>query len=481
MLERDRFYINGQWVASAGSGRIDVVNPATEEQIARVAAASAEDVDRAVAAAEAASSGWAAKTMAERGDYLARIVERLRAKTDELVRVVAMDIGMPVRLAKRMQVQLPIAILESYVGYAREYRTEERIGNSLVTRTPVGVVACITPWNYPLFQIATKIGPALIAGCTVVLKPSEVAPLVTYLLAEAVDEAGLPPGVFNLLMGDASAGAALVNHAKVRAISFTGSTAAGEKIGETAARQLKRVALELGGKSPSLLLDDADFALAVKSTVSSCFLNSGQTCLALTRMLVPRSRYQEAAELAVAATRKLTLGAPDDEQAKLGPLVSAVQQSRVQAYIRKGIEEGATLLVGGAGRPAGFARGYYVQPTVFGEVSPESTIAREEIFGPVLSIIPYQDEAEAIRIANGTQYGLSGAVWSKSDERAFAVARQIQSGQVEVNGGAFNLAAPFGGLKKSGLGKELGMHAIDEFVEIKSIQLPEQSALLNPG
>ncbi len=345
-----------------------------------------------------------------------------------------------------------------------------------MVREPVGVVAAITPWNYPLHQIAAKVAPALAAGCTVVVKPSEVAPLNAFILAEIIDAAGLPKGVFNLVTGyGAVVGEALAGHPEVDMISFTGSTRAGKRVSELAARSVKRVALELGGKSASILLEDADLAAAVKGTVSSCFLNSGQTCAAHTRMLVPESKYDEAAKLAVAEVSKYTVGDPFSETSKLGPLVSAAQRERVRGYIRKGIEEGAELLCGGPEAPPGLAKGWYVKPTVFGRVHPDSTLAQEEVFGPVLSIIAYKDEDEAVAIANNTMYGLSGGVWSKDESRAVRVARRIRTGQVDINGGPFNLLAPFGGFKQSGHGREYGRVGLEEFLEYKSLQFkPER-------
>jgi len=340
-------------------------------------------------------------------------------------------------------------------------------------REPVGVVAAITPWNYPLNQIALKVAPALAAGCTVVLKPSEIAPFNAFILAEVIDAAGLPKGVFNLVTGyGPTAGEALVNHQQVDMISFTGSTRAGKRISELAAQTVKRVALELGGKSASVVLDDADLASAVKSTVNMCYLNSGQTCTALTRMLVPESKYEEAAKIAAEVARAFTPGDPLSEATRLGPLSSQMQLERVRGYIKKGLAEGAELLTGGADAPEGVpAGGYYVKPTVFGRVKPGSTIEQEEIFGPVLSIVTYKDEEEAVRIANGTIYGLAGAVWSKDEQRAQKVARRIRAGQVDVNGGAFNMMAPFGGFKQSGHGREAGVYGLEEFLEYKSLQL----------
>ena len=378
---------------------------------------------------------------------------------------------MPVKMSRRMQVGAPLAILEIAARHASSFAYEERVGNSLVVREPVGVVGAITAWNYPLYLLAAKVGSALAAGCTVVLKPSELAPLSALAFADAVREAGLPPGVFNLVVGYGPvAGEALARHPGVDALTFTGSTRAGKRVAQLAAGTVKRVALELGGKSASIVLDDADLAVAVKATVSMCFLNSGQTCAALTRLLVPQALHDEAARLAVEVARSFVLGDPSLESTRLGPLASAAQRERVRSYIATAAREGATLLCGGAEPPPSLAKGYFVQPTVFGRVDPRSAIAQEEIFGPVLSIIPYREEDEAVMIANGTSYGLAGAVWSADERRAERVARRMRTGQVDINGGAFNLEAPFGGYGQSGIGREMGRYGLEEFLEHKAIQ-----------
>ncbi len=469
---QNKFFINGEWVAADATARIDIFNPATDERLGSVPDANAVDVDRAVTAARGAQEAWRRVLPQARADFIDRICAGLKARTEELTDLIAADIGMPRKMGRRMQVGLPIQILEVCARHAREFSFEERVGNSLVLREPVGVAACITPWNYPLFQIATKLGPALATGGTVVWKPSEVAPLAAFVLAEIIQEAGLPPGVFNLITGyGPTAGEALVIHPEVNLISMTGSTRAGARIGALAAERMKRVTLELGGKSAAVVLDDADLEAAVRATVNSCFLNSGQTCLALTRLIVPEARYAEAARIATEVAARFTVGDPLSDTAKLGPLVSTAQRDRVVSMIRQGIAQGAELLCGGPERPAGLDRGCYVQPTVFGRVAPDSVIAQEEIFGPVLSIITYRDEEEAIAIANGTAYGLSGAVWSADSARALRVARRLQTGQVEINGGAFNIEAPFGGYKQSGLGREMGRYGLDEFLQYKSLQL----------
>jgi betaine-aldehyde dehydrogenase len=473
MLAKDKLFIGGVWVAPSGKQTIDVHNAGSGEVLGKVPLGDEKDVDRAVSAARSAFDGWSGASPEWRAGFLEKISLGLKARADELARLIAQEVGMPIKLSARIQAGLPIANFANYARLVKEFKFEERVGNSLVVREPVGVVGAITPWNYPLHQIALKVAPALAAGCTVVLKPSEVAPFNAFVLAEVIDVAGLPKGVFNLVTGTgAQAGEALVRHPGVDMISFTGSTRAGKRISELAAQSVKRLALELGGKSASVILDDADLAAAVKSTVNGCYLNSGQTCTALTRMLVPQSKYEEAAKLAAETARSFVVGDPLAESTRLGPLSSKAQLERVRAYIRKGVEEGAELVAGGAEPPEGApAGGYYVRPTVFGKVKNGMTIAQEEIFGPVLAIIPYQDEEDAIRIANDSPYGLAGAVWSKDDARAQRVARRIRAGQVDVNGGAFNLNAPFGGFKQSGHGREAGVYGLEEFLEYKSLQL----------
>ena len=472
MLNRDKFFIGGQWVAPSSRETIEVHHSGTGEVMGEVPAGPERDIDAAAAAAAAALPSWSATSAEERAGCLQKISEGLKARSEEIAKTIAAEVGMPIKLAGRIQVGLPIANFANYARIAREFKFEERVGNSLVVKDPVGVVGAITPWNYPLHQITLKLAPALAAGCTVVLKPSEVAPFNAFILAEVIEAAGLPKGVFNLVTGlGPVVGEALVKHPKVDMISFTGSTRAGKRISEVAAQQVKRVALELGGKSASVILEDADLAAAVKGTVNGCYLNSGQTCTALTRMLVPASRHDEIAKLAVEAAKGFTLGDPLSESTRLGPLASHLQLERVRGYIRKGVEEGAELLAGGAEPPEGVPAGYFVKPTIFGKVKNSMTIAQEEIFGPVLSIIPYQDEEEAVKIANDSPYGLAGAVWSKDEARAQAVARRIRAGQIDVNGGAYNMNAPFGGFKQSGHGREAGVYGLEEFLELKSLQL----------
>ncbi|MDQ6615429.1 MAG: aldehyde dehydrogenase family protein [Actinomycetota bacterium] len=470
--DRDRLYIDGQWVPPSGTGTIDVINATTEEVMGRVPDGSGADVDRAVNAARGAFGPWSATDRDERAKSLRRITEGLQARMMDIATVIAQEVGMPINLAMFIQAGLPMATFGSMGDLLESFAFEEQLGNSLVVREAVGVVGAITPWNYPLHQMAAKVAPALAAGCTVVVKPSEVAPLSAFILAEVIDGAGLPPGVFNLVTGSGPvAGEALAGHPGVDLVSFTGSTRAGRRVSELASASVKRVTLELGGKSPNVILDDADLAHAVRDGVAKAFLNSGQTCSALTRMIVPRSRLAEVERLAVEAAGSYTPGDPLIPGTRLGPLASAAQLERVRGYIRAGVESGAKLLCGGVEAPDGLDRGYFVRPTVFSEVDPDSVIAQEEIFGPVLSIMAFGTEAEAVEIANNSVYGLAGAVWAGDRERALALARQLRTGQVDVNGGSFNPLAPFGGYKQSGHGRELGRFGLEEFLEVKSLQL----------
>ncbi|MFI7610775.1 aldehyde dehydrogenase family protein [Nonomuraea terrae] len=465
-----QLYIGGSWTASASDEPIEVVNPATEEIIDRVPAGSPDDVEAAVEAARRAFPAWSQTAAAERGKLLGEAAELLKQRSDEVAETIATDMGSPLAFALRVQTLMPANVLASYAQLAESHPRETRVGNSLVVKEPVGVVAAITPWNYPLHQIVCKVAPALAAGCTVVLKPSEVAPLAAYALAEIFDEVGLPPGVFNLVSGRGPVvGEAMAAHPDVDMVSFTGSTAAGRRVAALAAETVKKVALELGGKSANIILPDADLDLAVKVGVANCFVNAGQTCSAWSRMLVQRDRYDEAVGLAVELARGYRVGDPFDESTKLGPLVSAAQRDRVVRYINRGQEEGARLVTGGTERP--HDRGFYVEPTVFAGVEPGMTIEQEEIFGPVLSLIPYTTEEQAVQIANGTKYGLAGAVWAATEDRALAVARRLRTGQVAVNGGRFNPLAPFGGYKQSGVGRELGEHGLEEYLEVKALQL----------
>ena len=474
MIERRQLYINGQWLTPSGRGVFDVINPATEKAIGRIPAGCHADADRAAAAALAARDTWGQTSLAERAAFLTRILDGLTSRAEEIACTITAEVGMPLKLSRRIQAGLPIAVLGSYIKLLAGYAFEERIGNSLIVREPAGVALCITPWNYPLHQVIAKVAPALAAGCTVVLKPCEVAPLSAFILAEIIHDAGLPAGVFNLITGSGEeVGEYLVRHPDTDLISFTGSLRAGRRVAELAAAAVKRVTLELGGKSAAVVLDDADLAIAVKSVVGACFINSGQTCNAQTRLLVHESCYDAAAALAVDAASGYAPGDPLDDKTRLGPLVSAAQRERVRDFIRLGCAEGAELLTGGVEPPDTLNGGFFVCPTVFGRVTPDMVIAREEIFGPVLSIMTYRDEEDAIQIANSTHYGLAAAVWSGDAERAARVARRLRAGQVDINGGAFNLLAPFGGCKQSGYGRELGRYGLEEFLEIKSIQLKE--------
>ena len=478
MTHHDQIYIDGAWVASTGTGTIDVYDSTNGEVIAAVPDGTPEDVEKAAKAAAAAFASWSSTTPEERAKYCTRIADGLQARVDEIATVVTREAGMPKWLSQLVQVGLPVNSFNVAAQVAESVPYEEQIGNSLVVREPVGVVGAITPWNYPLHQIAAKVAYAMAAGCTVVLKPSEVAPLDAYILTEIIDEVGLPPGVFNLVSGTgAVVGNAISSHPLIDMVSFTGSTRAGSQVAANAASSIKRVALELGGKSANILLDDLDderFEKAVRDGIGKAYLNSGQTCTALTRMLVPRERLADAERIAAdEVERNYQPSDPFAERARLGPLSSQAQVDRVTGYIEKGIAEGAKLVTGGPERPEGegLEGGFYVKPTVFSEVTNDMTIAREEIFGPVLSILPYDGEDDAVRIANDSDYGLSGGVWAQDADRATRVARRIRTGQIEVNGGAFNPNAPFGGYKKSGYGREYGRHGFEEFLQVKSMQL----------
>jgi len=475
MHVHDKIYIGGQWVPSEGAGTIDVVNATTEQVMGHIPDGVPADVDRAVKAAKDAFPGWAQTSVEERAMCLGRVAAALKESMQDIGALVAQEMGMPLKLAVAIQAGLPTTTFGSMPGILQDFRFEEEVGNALVVREPVGVVGCITPWNYPLHQIAAKVAPALAAGCTVVLKPSEVAPLNAFMLAGIIDKAGLPAGVFNLVSGTGPVvGEAIASHPDVDMVSFTGSTRAGRRVSELAAQTVKKVALELGGKSPNVILDDLEgesLQRAIKDGVGKCYLNSGQTCSALTRMLVPRSRLAEAEEIARAVAEGYTPGDPFTKGTTLGPLVSETQRERVRGYITKGVEEGARLVTGGAEPPEGLETGYFVRPTIFSDVRPDMTIAQEEIFGPVLVIMPYEDEEDAVRIANDTMYGLAGGVWSGDPARAQRVARRIRTGQVEINGGPFNPLAPFGGYKQSGHGRELGTYGLEEFLETKALLL----------
>jgi acyl-CoA reductase-like NAD-dependent aldehyde dehydrogenase len=469
---RETIFIGGEWVEPQSTETLEVINSTTEEAMGTIPACTAADADRAVLAARDAFDSWSQTSREERAGHLAAIAAGLGERSEEIAATISQELGMPLKLSQMIQVGLPTGQFAAMPGLMEEIAWEEEIGNSRVLREPVGVLGAITPWNYPLNQIAAKVAPALAAGCTVVLKPSEIVPLNAFILAEVIEAAGLPPGVFNLVTGTGPVvGEAIAGHHGVDMVSFTGSTRAGRRVSELASATVKPVAMELGGKSPNVILDDADLSQAVPDGVAKCYLNSGQTCSALTRMLVPGQKLAEAEEIAAKAAESFTPGDPFDEATRLGPLVSETQRERVRGYIEKGEAEGARLLTGGAAPPEGLERGYFVRPTVFSDVTPEMTIAQEEIFGPVLAIQPYEDEDDAVRIANATDYGLAGGVWSADEDRAIGVARRIRTGQIEINGGAFNPLAPFGGYKQSGHGRENGRYAIEELLQVKSLQL----------
>jgi aldehyde dehydrogenase (NAD+) len=469
---REQVFIGGEWVEPSGAEPIEVVNPTTEETIATVPGCTPVEVDRAVEAAREAFEGWSRTPREERAQMLTAIAAGLEQRADELTAMITQELGMPLKLSRIVQVGLGVNHFAITPQLMEQVAWEEDLGASRIVREPVGVVGAITPWNYPLNQIGAKVAAALGAGCTVVLKPSEVVPLNAFALAEVIEAAGLPPGVFNLVSGMGPVvGEAIAAHPGVDMVSFTGSTRAGRRVSELAAATVKPVAMELGGKSPNVILDDADLEKAIPDGVAKCYLNSGQTCSALTRMLVPRQRLAEAEEIAKASAESFTPGDPFEDSTTLGPLVSATQRDRVRGYIERGIEEGARLLTGGAEAPEGLERGYFVRPTVFSEVEPGMTIAQEEIFGPVLAIQPYEGEEDAVRIANDTAYGLAGGVWSGDPERAIAVAGRLRCGQVEINGAAFNPVAPFGGYGQSGHGRENGTFGIEEMLQVKSLQL----------
>ncbi|MBW8803356.1 MAG: aldehyde dehydrogenase family protein [Catenulisporales bacterium] len=464
-------YIGGKWIPSASPETLDVRNPATEEVLAVVPAGGAADVDAAVAAARSAARAWGAGDKAQRLAPLERLVAGLAAAQEEIAETVTAELGCPIGFATSVQAALPLGVANNYLGILAGYEFEERVGHSTVYHEPVGVVAAITPWNYPLHQIVAKVIPALAAGCVVVLKPAEDTPLTARLFARLVDEAGFPPGVFNLVIGTGTAaGAALAAHPDVDAVSFTGSTAVGRLIAEQAGRGIKRVTLELGGKSASVVLPGADLAKAVNVTVANVFANSGQTCSAWTRLLVPEEQYAEALAIAAEAAAKYVPADPARPETRVGPLVNAKQLDRVRGYINDAIAEGARVVVGGPQPPAGLATGFYVSPTILADVTTDMAVAREEIFGPVLCVMSFDDAEDALRIANATDYGLAGAVWAADDAEAAAFARRMDTGQVDINGGRFNLAAPFGGYKSSGVGRELGRHGLEEYLQTKSLQ-----------
>ncbi len=468
--ERDRLFVGGEWVTAAGADRIDLVNPATEEAMGHVPDGSAADVDRAVAAARAAFAGWSRTAVDERAKYMERMHDVLVARLPEIGRLVAEEVGCPLSFATLVQVGGPLMVMSSFAEMVRTFPFEEEVGLSLVVREPVGVVAAITPWNYPVLQAVQKVAGALAAGCTVVLKPSELAPLTAFVLAEAAEEVGLPGGVLNLVTGRGGTGEVLAGHPDVDLVSFTGSSAVGAKVAGRAAGGLKRVVLELGGKSANVVLDDADLAEAVRAGVRQCFMNAGQTCTAWSRLIVPRDRHDEAAAMAADVAGSYVLGDPLDPETTMGPVISAGQRARVRAAIEAGTAEGATMVAGGPEPPPGLDRGYFVRPTVFAGASNRMSIAREEVFGPVVTLIAHDGDDDAVAIANDSPYGLHGAVFSGDRARALAVARRLRTGMVGVNGGGFDALAPWGGYKRSGVGREQGRFGLEEFLETKAIQ-----------
>jgi aldehyde dehydrogenase (NAD+) len=470
MREMLKFYIDGKWVDPVTPNPVDVINPATEEPCGRISLGSAADVDLAVAAAKRAEAGYAATTREQRIALLEAILDEFMKRYDDIAEAIMDEMGAPWGLAKGAQAGSGPQHIKAAIRALKTFEFEVKNRTTLIVKEPVGVCALITPWNWPVNQVACKVAPALAAGCTMVLKPSEIAPFDSMIFAEVMDAAGVPAGVFNLVNGDGpGVGAALSQHPDVAMVSFTGSTRAGVAVAQNAAPTVKRVAQELGGKSANILLDDADFEKAVRAGAEECFDNTGQSCNAPTRMLVPRDRLDEAAAIAADVANSIRVGDPRGDGVQVGPLVSLQQWQKVQALIQKGIDEGATLAAGGTGRPEGLSKGYYARPTVFSGVSNDMTIAREEIFGPVLSIIPYEDEDQAVEIANDTPYGLSGYVSSGSLERARRVASRLRTGMVHINGASLDSMAPFGGYKQSGNGREWGSEGIEEFLEMKSI------------
>jgi len=470
MKDYTKFYIDGKWVDSNASRDFQVINPANEEPIATISFGSAADVDRAVAAAKRAFQTYAEVNVQDRLGLLRRIIDVYKSKLEEMATTISQEMGAPISLSRKAQAPAGLAHLMEIVKVMEHFKFEELRGSSLIRREPVGVCGLITPWNWPMNQVVAKVAPALAAGCTMVLKPSEFAPLSAYLLTEILHEAGVPAGVFNLVSGDGpTVGAAISSHPDVAMVSFTGSTRAGVAVAHAAAPTVKRVTQELGGKSANIILDDADLEKAVRQGVQECFRNTGQSCNAPTRMLIPRSKMAAAVATAKQAAEDTKVGEPLAEETAVGPLANKAQFDKVQRLIQKGIEEGANLVAGGPGRPDGLTKGYFVRPTVFADVRNEMTIAREEIFGPVLCMIPYEDEDDAVRIANDSLYGLSGFVTAGNLERAHRIAKRIRAGNVHINGARVDFSGCFGGYKQSGNGREWGEAGLEEFLELKTI------------
>ena len=472
MHAREQLYIDGKWIDSLGKGSIDVINPATEEIIGRVPVGSTKDVDKAVVAAKSAFDSWSKSSIEERIELLNALSNAFKERGEELAQTITSEVGTPIGYSRVAMVGTPRVVSRSYAKILEDYVWEKEIRNSIICKEPIGVCAFITPWNFPLHQIIGKVAPAIAAGCTMILKPSKEAPLSAFILAEILDEIGLPAGVFNLVSGHGSeVGDYMSSHPDVDMVSFTGSTGAGVSVSQSAAPTIKRVTLELGGKSANVALEDADPVLVAKKAIGACHQNSGQTCSALTRLIIPESMNKQVCDIIAEKNDSYLVGNPLDEQTRCGPMVSLRQQLSVTEYIQSGIDEGANLISGGLGMPDGIEKGFYVKPTIFANVTPEMKIWKEEIFGPVLVITTYNTESEALKLANDSIYGLSGGVWSKDPDRAVNFAKKMRTGQVSVNGGSFNVSAPFGGYKLSGNGRELGTHGLDEFLEIKSIQL----------
>lgn len=466
----NKFFINGKWIEPAGRSTLDVINPATEKAFATVSLGNADDVDSAAKAAKSAFDSWSNSSIEERKEIISNIVGGLKSRSDEMATAISSEMGAPMGLSKTAQVGSGLGHFMNVLSILENFEFEEIRGTTKIVKEPAGVCGFITPWNWPLNQIACKVAPALAAGCTMVLKPSEIAPISAYILTEIIAESGLPDGVFNLVNGDGlTVGAAISGHPDIDLVSFTGSTRAGREVAKAAADGIKRVTQELGGKSANIILSDVpDFARAVSGGVAGCFGNSGQSCNAPTRMLVPQSRMEEAINAAKAAAAKSVVGDPSAESTRLGPVVSEIQFNKIQTLIQKGIDEGADLIAGGPARPEGLEKGYFVRPTIFANVSNDMTIAREEIFGPVLSIIGYKDDDDAVSIANDTDYGLSGYV-SGEPEHAQAIARKLRTGNVHINGAGPDFSAPFGGYKQSGNGREWGIEGFEEFLETKAM------------
>lgn len=469
MIERDRIFINGEWVRSTGTGVIEVVDPVTEEVVVTIPDGTAEDVDAAARAAAAAFPGWSRTTVEERVAYIEKLAELMEKRADEVTRAVVSEIGQPYAAAVDQQGSFAVVDLRSIVTSLREIVWEEEVDHTVVAREPAGVVGAITPWNGPMRMVCMKAGAAMAAGCTVVLKGTEVAPLSSFIFAEMVEEAGIPAGVFNLVSGTGPVvGEAIVTHPLVDMVSLTGSVRAGRRVMELASRGVKKVALELGGKSANIILEGADLKRAVEVGIEDAFRNSGQVCGGLSRVLVPRSRLAEAEEIAARKAESYVLGAPYDPATTLGPVANVHQRDRIRGYIESGLEQGVKLVTGGPEAPEGLEKGFFVKPTVFSGDN-TSRVAREEIFGPVVVIVPFDDEEDALRIANDTDYGLAGAVWAEDDAHARAVAKRLRAGRIRINGSAINPRAPHGGFKLSGIGREFGRYGIEEYLEYKSI------------